>query len=157
MAGKLCLNSDCFGCSNGKSEVIILTKKELNDSFYAKQLIKSYQEQIKELKEKSLSLKSPSDFTSAPSRQSKTAAYTAYTEQIICLEEELQNAIEKQLQAETKTMEYIEQFNGTKKLLLRLRYIEHKSWSEIADEMNYSERHIRRLHEKFMKDVRKCP
>lgn len=128
-----------------------MTRKELNDSFYAKQLIKSYQEQIKELQEKCLSLKSSSSFSGTPSRQSKTAAYTTYIEQIICLEEKLQNAIEKQLQAETKTMEYIEQFNGTKKLLLRLRYIEHKSWSEIADEMNYSERHILRLHREILK------
>ncbi|MBQ7654524.1 MAG: DUF1492 domain-containing protein [Clostridia bacterium] len=129
-----------------------MTRKELNGSFYAKQLIRSYQEQIKELQEKSLSLKSSSSFTGAPSGQSKKAAYTAYIEQIICLEEKLQDAIERQLQAEAKTTEYIEQFNNeTEKLLLRLRYIEHMSWSEIADEMNYSERHILRLHREILK------
>lgn len=130
-----------------------MTRKELNGSFYAKQLIRSYQEQIKELQEKSLSLKSSSSFTGAPSSgQSKKAVYTAYIEQIICLEEKLQDAIERQLQAEAKTTEYIEQFNDeTEKLLLRLRYIEHMSWSEIADEMNYSERHILRLHREILK------
>lgn len=131
-----------------------MTRKELNGSFYAKQLIRSYQEQIKELQEKSLSLKSSSRFNGAPpsSNQSKKAVYTAYIEQIICLEEKLQDAIERQLQAEAKTTEYIEQFNDeTEKLLLRLRYIEHMSWSEIADEMNYSERHILRLHREILK------
>lgn len=130
-----------------------MTRKELNGSFYAKQLIRSYQEQIKELQEKSLSLKSSSRFTGAPSsNQSKKAAYTAYIEQIICLEEKLQDAIERQLQAEAKTTEYIEQFTDeTEKLLLRLRYIEHMSWPEIADEMNYSERHILRLHREILK------
>lgn len=132
-----------------------MTKKELNGSFYAKQLIRSYQEQIKELQEKSLSLKSSSSFTGTPSGQSKKAAYTAYIEQIVCLEEKLQDAIEQQLQAEAKTTEYIEQFtNETEKLLLRLRYLEHKSWQDIADEMNYSERHIRRIHNEILKDVR---
>ena len=130
-----------------------MTRKELNGSFYAMQLIRSYQEQIKELQEKSLSLKSSSSFTGAPSNgQSKKAAYTAYVEQIICLEGKLQDAIERQLQAEARATEYIEQFtNETEKLLLRLRYIEHMSWSEIADEMNYSERHILRLHREILK------
>lgn len=39
------------------------------------------------------------------------------------------------------------------KLLLRLKYINRKSWQEIADVMGYSERHVKRLHEKALLSV----
>ena len=48
----------------------------------------------------------------------------------------------------------IEQVSDSdEKLLLRLKYINRKSWQEIADKMGYSERHVNRLHEKALLSV----
>lgn len=37
--------------------------------------------------------------------------------------------------------------------LLRLRYIDGKKWSEIAEEMLYSEQHIHRIHQKAIEKL----
>lgn len=52
--------------------------------------------------------------------------------------------------------------NDTQRELLMLRYIKCMKLEEIADEMGYSERHIRRIHSMALnsidlKDVLKCP
>lgn len=45
--------------------------------------------------------------------------------------------------------------NPISRKVLRYRYIEKLEWQEIADIMNYSERHIYRLHDNAIKKL-KC-
>lgn len=40
------------------------------------------------------------------------------------------------------------------RLLLEMRYLNFKTWEDIADEMNYSERHVYRIHEEAVKQVK---
>lgn len=40
--------------------------------------------------------------------------------------------------------------DGNGKQLLRLRYIEGKKWSDISEEMCYSEQHLHRIHQKAL-------
>jgi len=44
--------------------------------------------------------------------------------------------------------------DGKSRVLLRMRYLEYKSWGEIANEMDYSERNVHYIHEKALEEVK---
>ena len=44
--------------------------------------------------------------------------------------------------------------DGDERLLLRLRYIEGRSWDMIANDMSCSMTHLRRLHDRALKHIR---
>lgn len=43
--------------------------------------------------------------------------------------------------------------NENEQIVLRLHYIDGMTWSNIADELNYSERHIHRIHASALKNI----
>lgn len=43
--------------------------------------------------------------------------------------------------------------SADERLLLRLRYVNHYSWQDIAGKMRYCERHVKRLHDKALADI----
>lgn len=55
------------------------------------------------------------------------------------------------LRAKVETSRLIDKVeDGTERELLRLRYIHHHTWEEIAEEMHYTLRHTYRLREKAL-------
>lgn len=44
--------------------------------------------------------------------------------------------------------------DGKSRVLLRMRYLEYKSWGEIANEMDYSERNVHYIHNKALEEVK---
>lgn len=59
-------------------------------------------------------------------------------------------------QGDSKIMSMVQSLdNPISRKVLRYRYIEKLEWQEIADIMNYSERHIYRLHDNAIKKL-KC-
>lgn len=59
-------------------------------------------------------------------------------------------------QGDNKIMSMVQSLdNPISRKVLRYRYIEKLEWQEIADIMNYSERHIYRLHDNAIKKL-KC-
>ncbi len=43
--------------------------------------------------------------------------------------------------------------NCRDRVLLKLRYIDFKTWEQIAEEMEYSERQVQRVHNAILKDI----
>lgn len=66
---------------------------------------------------------------------------------IIDLENEINDSIDELIDLKREVLRKIEQIeNDDYKLLITLKYLNFKSWEEIAVEMNYSYRHVTRLH-----------
>ncbi|MGL5972565.1 MAG: DUF1492 domain-containing protein [Oscillospiraceae bacterium] len=69
--------------------------------------------------------------------------------EIIDLKEELYEDIDSLIKTENLIKQKIDEVEDNQcKLLLTLRYLNYKSWREIKKEMNYSEPHMFRLHDK---------
>lgn len=47
--------------------------------------------------------------------------------------------------------------NGTLREILHRHYVQLQTYDEIAEALHYSGRHVRRLHQKALKDVLECP
>ncbi len=43
--------------------------------------------------------------------------------------------------------------NSRDRVLLKLRYIDFKTWEQIAEEMEYSERQVQRVHNAILKEI----
>ena len=66
---------------------------------------------------------------------------------IVDLENELDNDIDKLVDLKAEVTKRIDEIPDMEcRLLLMLRYLNFKTWEEIAEKMGYSDRHIRRLH-----------
>lgn len=66
---------------------------------------------------------------------------------IIDLENEINESIDELVDLKREAMEKIDDLeNEDHKLILTLRYLNYKTWEEIAVEMNYSYRNIHYLH-----------
>lgn len=73
----------------------------------------------------------------------------------VCYRERLEEEIEKLLKYRSKMMEVIERTKDcTYKSILIARYINCKSWEQIAEELNYNLRWVHRMHTRALEDVR---
>lgn len=97
------------------------TKTILEQTFQTKQLIVEYQKKL----------------SSSENRE---------------LKKYLREAIKKYNSLEAEAIKIIESFDDPlEKRLLYLRYIEHLSWENVAEILNYSPRHVLRLHNSILK------
>ena len=82
-------------------------------------------------------------------QSSKTDAYDELYMKIIEAGEEIDKRIDKLVDKKIEASRKIDQLgesDNTSMLILRERYINLKSWDDIAKQMSYSIRHINRLH-----------
>ncbi|MBO8158842.1 DUF1492 domain-containing protein [Thermosyntropha sp.] len=76
---------------------------------------------------------------------------------IVDLEQEVNEDIDQLIDIRNEIKQKIEQIKDDKlRLLLQYRYIDCKTWEEIAVEMGYSWQHIHRLHAKALREVKIC-
>ena len=82
-------------------------------------------------------------------QSSKTDAYDERYMKIIEAGEEIDKRIDKLVDKKIEASNKIDELgesDGISMLILRERYINLKSWEEIAEQMSYSIRHVNRLH-----------
>lgn len=82
-------------------------------------------------------------------QSSKTDAYDERYMKIIEAGEEIDKRIDKLVDKKIEASRKIDELgkeNNTSMVILRERYINLKTWEQIACQMNYSIRHINRLH-----------
>ncbi|WP_373786534.1 DUF1492 domain-containing protein [Jeotgalibaca porci] len=91
-------------------------------------------------------------------QSSKTDAYDERYMKIIeageDIDKRIDKLVDKKIEASRK-IDGLDLLDNTSAVILRERYINLKTWEEIANAMNYSVRHINNLHSKALKDFDK--
>ena len=91
-------------------------------------------------------------------QSSKTDAYDERYMKIIEAGEEIDRRIDKLVDKKieaSRKIDGLDLLDNTSAVILRERYINLKTWEEIANAMNYSVRHVNNLHSKALKDFDK--
>lgn len=132
-----------------------MTAKEyLNRTYRLNELIQSNVRELSRLRSMIGSLGSPGADGAPGSPNVGNAAYTRLIEKIALLEEKINVQIDEMVSVQAEIREVINAVEDRdERLLLRLRYIEHRSWSRIAEEMRYSEKQCYRLHKSALENV----
>lgn len=141
-----------------------MTAKEyLNQAYRLNELIASNIRQIEKLRESATNI-SIGSFDSKV-QGGNSSGFANACDKIIDLQKEIEKDTDQMislLHEIRTTINKIE--NADEKLLISLRYLEFKNWTEIADKMGYAERHAKRIHgkalcsvENILKDVTKSP
>lgn len=129
-------------------------KRELRQIRMITKLIASNKRQIEELEYLKISVSSP---TISGMPKGKGYTNSNKLDGILDRIDELQTVVDDDVKRliELKLV-WMNRINGTNHdecLLLKLRYFEGWSWSDIADEMNYEERQVYRLHGQALKSL----
>jgi len=134
-------------------ETAEVTKDELKLYRWQKQYIELLKDEIKTLNRKLTSVKSQKINDMPKSQSGKDVA-----DAIIKLMGDIDDRKNKIRNAEQKMRDVEDFIDGVAviphRLIMRYRYVEGLKWEEIGAQMTYSERQIRRIHDKIMKDVR---
>ena len=80
--------------------------------------------------------------------------------ELVDAEHRAEQEVERLLQTETDIISLIERVQEPYRTLLYERYINGKTWEQVAVRMNYSFRHTTKLHGtalRILKDVLECP
>lgn len=89
---------------------------------------------------------------------SKTLPQSGGTENAVLRVIEMEERLHKEIDRLTEKRQEIEQAvnavpDEIQREVLTRRYLLYQKWEFVAEEMNYSERHIRRLHEHALKKI----
>lgn len=126
-----------------------MTKRELSKYYYLSLEIKDLEERIESLNETTIG---SSKITGMPIAHTNESPIERRVELII----RLKNKLEKRKCRALEEMDKIEQYLSTiedieTRLIFYKRYLDFKSWEEIADEMYMSVRSVYRKHSNFLK------
>jgi DNA-directed RNA polymerase specialized sigma subunit len=124
-------------------------KQYLKQAYRLNEMIKSNQEELSSLKELAKSI-SAIDYSKERVQSSKVtgdANFTNVVEEIVELEKRIGNDIARCIALKSEIRESINQVkDADEKILLRLRYINFKTWDEICNELHVSLRTVHRIH-----------
>ena len=122
----------------------------LSQTYRLKETIESYKEEINSLRDILASAGISERVQTSPAGDNIPKTVEKIKEII----EKREEAISRLVALQEEISDVINHISDPdEKLLLRLKYINHKPWQETADIMGYSERHVKRLHEKALLSV----
>ena len=127
-----------------------MTKKELYDIYWIRRNIKRMEEKLLELETSATKITTQlsNEMKSGLSSQDKLG-------DVVSKMLDLQTEINDQLRRYYERVNYVERavdaLPQREAFLIRLRYLEQKSWEEICVEMHYSWKHIHRIHSEALK------
>ena len=138
-------------------------EKFLNQLYKLNNLIKSYKEEIEQLRSLATSI---SGNMTQERVQSSTSndKITDIVSKIIDLEKEIQDEIKRLIDLRKEVRDVINQVEDVnERLFLRYRYILFYQWKEISDKLDCSQTQVQRIKEKaiesveqILKNVNKC-
>ena len=132
-----------------------MTAKEyLNQAYRLDQRIRSKQEQISALND--LATSCSASMTGMPRNPNKGGSRMADAVcKIIDLENEIAADMEKLVQLKAEIIATIKAVDCIEyRLILEKRYISGKSWPEIAVDLGYKMRHLYKLHDEALADIK---
>mgnify|MGYP001072810902 CR=1 FL=1 len=127
-----------------------MTAKEyLSQAYHIDQRINCKMEQIKALRE--LATKVNSVLSDMPKARQSGHIMEKNIAAIIDLENEINNDINKLLNLKKEIAATIRSMNDFEcQTLLELRYLNFRTWEQVADKMGYSKQHVFRIHSKAL-------
>lgn len=129
-------------------------KQYLSRAYRLNALINSDVAELERLKALSTSLPSPAAAKEPGGTVSQDPAYVRKVNRIVDLEKKINEEVDGFVAIKQSIHECISSVdNLDERLLLKLRYVDLKSWEEISDEMGYSLQHVFRLHKEAIKSV----
>lgn len=132
------------------------SKEYLGQAYRLNELIDSEIKELDELTSRRLSMESPKlDAIGKGSGVGAGAKYTYIIDKIIDLEEKINSEIDRYIDLKEELRTAINQVEDAEmRVLLIDRYLNFMTWTEIAVKMNYSERHIYRIHKQALRLIK---
>jgi len=126
-----------------------LTKQELQEYYWVKRNIKRLEERLEELKAEAT--RRTAVFTQGAKSQGYKDRMASIVAGIVTVREKILEELIRSYEILTKVEQAVESLPPREKYLIRARYIDCKSWEQIAVEMNYSWRQVHYLHANALK------
>lgn len=128
-------------------------KEYLSQAFHIDQRINSKLEQVMKLRE--TSTKATATLSDMPRSDTPNVHRLEDTIcKIIDLENEINHDIDKLVDLKREARDVISQLSDPdQQLILEMRYLSYKSWTQIMEELDYSETSIYRLHGQALKNL----
>lgn len=131
------------------------TKKYLRQIKWLGGIINSKTEQLKDLRNTAYSI-SGNEADERVQTSMKLDKIGGVISKIVDLENELNKRIDEFVDLKAEVTAKIDAVPDTDcRLLLMLRYLNFKTWEEIAEEMNYSYQWVHKIHNKALKSLQK--
>lgn len=132
----------------------VTAKEYLNQARVLDMLINTKQSELYKLRLMATSVSSPSITEKVQSSGDNTAM--RIIDKIVDLQNEINLEIDKLVDLKSQIRGEIKQINDpVERILLTERYINNKSWMEIANMMHYTERQVHNIHGKSLKHFSK--
>lgn len=127
-----------------------MTPKEyLKQAYYLDKCINSKLSQIAALR--TLATKCTATFTDTPRNPNKNSTMADILDRLIDLEIELSKEIDEFVDLKLEIEQVIKKANNPEyQILLEMRYLNFRTWGEIANEMNYGIDNVYRIHRKAL-------
>lgn len=125
-----------------------MTKKELQEYYWVRRNIRQLEEKLEELETEAT--RQTTRFTQQPKARSSKDRMADAVAEIVTIQEKMQEELEKSYKLLTRIEQAIESLPPREKYLIRARYIDCKTWEQIAVEMHYSWPHVHRIHSRAL-------
>ena len=129
-----------------------MTKEELTEIIIADKKIRAKKETAAALYELATSV--PGIDTTTLKVQTSSRSENEIINKYLDLERELKKDIAAVLEKKETVYKKLQVLDGLEKDIMQLRYIGGLSWDEIADKVNISSRHVYRIHDKALEQLK---
>jgi len=129
-----------------------MTKEELTEIIIADKKIRAKKETAAALYELATSV--PGIDTTTLKVQTSSRSENEIINKYLDLERELKKDIAAVLEKKEVVYKKLQVLDGLEKDIMQLRYIGGLSWDEIADKVNVSSRHVYRIHDKALEQLK---
>jgi RNA polymerase sigma factor (sigma-70 family) len=129
-----------------------MTKEELTEIIIADKKIRAKKETAAALYELATSV--PGIDTTTLKVQTSSRSENKIINKYLDLERELKKDIAAVLEKKEVVYKKLQVLDGLEKDIMQLRYIGGLSWDEIADKVNVSSRHVYRIHDKALEQLK---
>lgn len=129
-----------------------MTKEELTEIIIADKKIRAKKETAAALYELATSV--PGIDTTTLKVQTSSRSENEIINKYLDLERELKKDIAAVLEKKETVYKKLQVLDGLEKDIMQLRYIGGLSWVEIADKVNVSSRHVYRIHDKALEQLK---
>lgn len=129
-----------------------MTKEELTEIIIADKKIRAKKETTAALYELATSV--PGIDTTTLKVQTSSRSENEIITKYLDLERELKKDIAAVLEKKETVYKKLQVLDGLEKDIMQLRYIGGLSWDEIADKINVSSRHVYRIHDKALEQLK---